>query len=47
MQPHERLIAFDLVRLAAGDIEGQRIAFGVRAEVILLEKPPRERPSAS
>jgi hypothetical protein len=33
MQPHERLIAFDLVRLAAGDIEGQRVAFGVRAEV--------------
>ena len=47
MQPPERVIAFDLVRLAAGDIEGQRIAFGVRAEVILLEKPPRERPSAS
>ena len=35
MQPHERLIAFDLVRLAAGDIEGQRVAFGVRAEVDL------------
>ena len=33
MQPHERVIAFDLVRFAAGDIEGQRVAFGVRAEV--------------
>ena len=33
MQPPERVIAFDLVRLAAGDIEGQRVAFGVRAEV--------------
>ena len=33
MQPHERVIAFDLVGLAAGDIENQRIAFGVRAEV--------------
>jgi hypothetical protein len=33
MQPHERVIAFDLVRLAAGDIEGQRVAFGVSAEV--------------
>jgi hypothetical protein len=35
MQPHERVIAFDLVRRAAGDIEGQRVAFGVRAEVNL------------
>jgi hypothetical protein len=33
MQPHERVIAFDLVGLAAGDIENRRIAFGVRAEM--------------
>ena len=33
VQPRERVIAFDLVRLAAGDIEGRRVAFGVRAEV--------------
>ena len=30
---HQRIIAFDLVHLAAGDIESQRVAFGVRAEV--------------
>jgi hypothetical protein len=29
----QRLIAFDLVRLAAGHIEGQRLTVGVRAEV--------------
>jgi len=29
----QRLIAFDLVRLAGGHIEGQRLAVGVRAEV--------------
>src|SRR5246500_1675908 len=28
-----RIIAFDLVRFAAGHVEGQRVAFGVRAEV--------------
>ena len=33
MKLHERIIAFDLVGLAAGDIESQRVAFGVRAEV--------------
>ena len=30
---HQRIIAFDLVHLVAGDIESQRVAFGVRAEV--------------
>ena len=29
----QRIIAFDLVRFAAGHVEGQRVAFGVRAEV--------------
>src|SRR5580704_17287053 len=29
----QRLIAFDLVRLTSGHIEGQRLAVGVRAEV--------------
>src|SRR5207247_8059761 len=33
MQLHQRVITFDLVRLAAGHIEGQRIAFTVRAQV--------------
>jgi hypothetical protein len=28
---HQRIITFDFVRLAAGHIEGQRVAFGVRA----------------
>ena len=30
---HQRIIAFDFVRLAACHIEGQRVAFGVGAEV--------------
>jgi len=33
VQLHERVIAFDFVRFAASYIEGQRIAFGIRAEV--------------
>ena len=33
MKFHQRIIALDLVHLAAGDIESQRVAFGVRAEV--------------
>jgi hypothetical protein len=33
MKLHERIVAFDLVGLAAGDIERQRVAFGVGAEV--------------
>ena len=33
MKFHQRIIAFDLVHLAAGDIESQWVAFGVRAEV--------------
>ena len=33
MKLHERIVAFDLVCLAAGDIERQRVAFGVCAEV--------------
>src|SRR6266699_2927298 len=33
MQLHQRVITFDLVRLAAGHIEDQRIAFTVRPEV--------------
>jgi hypothetical protein len=36
VQLHQRIIAFDLVRLAAG-----------RARWIFVEKSPRERPSAS
>jgi hypothetical protein len=34
VQLHERVIALDFVRLAAGHIEGQEISFGLRAEVI-------------
>ena len=33
------IIAFDLVRLATGDIEGQRVAFGIRAEVDFGREP--------
>ena len=47
MQPHERVIAFDLVGLAAGDIEGRRVPLAFVRRWILGEKPPRERPSAS
>lgn len=39
MKLHERAIAFDLVSLSAGHIEGQRIAFGVRAEVDFGREP--------
>jgi hypothetical protein len=30
---HQRLIAFDLMRLAAGHFEGERVAFSIRAEM--------------
>ena len=33
VKPHQRLIAFDLMRLAAGHFEGERVAFGIRAEM--------------
>src|SRR6266581_7882606 len=33
VQLHQRVITFDLVHLASGHIEGQRIAFTVRAQV--------------
>jgi hypothetical protein len=36
---HQRIVAFDLMRLAAGDVEGQRVAFGVRAEVDFGREP--------
>jgi hypothetical protein len=36
---HQRAVAFDLVRLVTGDIEGRRVAFGVRAEVDFGREP--------
>ena len=39
MKLHQRIVAFDLVRLATGDIEGQRVAFGARAEVDFGREP--------
>jgi hypothetical protein len=36
---HQRIIAFDFVSLAAGHIEGQRVAFGVGTEVDLGREP--------
>jgi hypothetical protein len=33
VQLHQPIIAFDLVRFAAGKVEGQRVAFSVGAEV--------------
>ena len=33
VQLHQRIVAFDLMRFAAGHVESQRVALGVRAEM--------------
>ncbi len=44
---HQRIVAFDLMRLAAGHPENEGRPLASVRRWILVEKPPRERPSAS